>query len=204
MKNIFLLAIVVFTLVSCKLSQQYTFNDNFSGQYQLQFDLSDMASYGVEDPDSIPNVFDGFNLDSVQQAYAAIDGLSKVKVKTEKNVLFVEYNFVNLNALNTSLSLQDNSELGMTNSSNVTKFRFEEGIFSYTFSDLQSEVATPDSIAQMMSFVDYDITMEFSKQIESTTNGKIDESGKLLKLNGNLGEVASKEKSLNVQVTFKK
>jgi len=203
MKNLFLAAIAVFMLVSCKLTQQYTFNKDFSGHYMLQFDLSDMASYGVENPDSIPDVFEGFNLDSVQQAYAAINGLSKVKVKAEKNVLIVEYNFADLNALNTSLSLQDNSELGMTNNSNVTKFRFEEGIFTYTFSDVQSEVATPDSIAQMMSFVDYNITMEFAKTIDAATNGKIDETGKRINLVGNLGEVASKEKSLNVQVTFK-
>lgn len=203
MKKLVALVLGIVLLSSCKLSQHYIFNDDFSGHYQLKFDLSDMAGYGVEDPDSVENVFDGFNLDSVQEAYQNIDGLSKVKVTAEKNILFVEYKFADLNALNTSLSLQDNAELGMSGNSNVTKFSFENGVFSYVFSDELDTEATPDSIAQMMSFVDYEVTMEFAKRIDVATNGIIDESGKRLDLKGNLGEVATKEKSLNVQVTFK-
>ena len=63
MKKFLTILLALFALVSCKLSQQYTFNADFSGKYNLQFDLSEMASYGVEDPDSVPNIFEDFNLE---------------------------------------------------------------------------------------------------------------------------------------------
>jgi len=202
MKNIFLLTLAVFALVSCKLSQQYTFNADFSGKYQLLFDLNEMASYGVEDPDSIPNVFEDFNLDSVKQAYEQIKGLSHVNVSAAKNVLNVRYNFNDLDALNASLDVQNNGEFSLNNGSGI-KFSNENGVFKYNFEEENAE-STPDSIAEMMTFIDYDIVMEFAKPINSASNGIISESGNRLTLQGNLGEVAAKKKSLNVEVTFKK
>jgi hypothetical protein len=204
MKNILVVCLSILLLASCTLTQQYSFNEDFSGHYQLEFDLSDMANYGNEDPDSVPNVFEGFNIDSVQDAYAKIEGISKIKVKTENNVLFVEYKFADLKALNASLSLQEQADLGISGMGSDNKFSYVDGVFTYNFQDETSAEATPDSIAQMMSFVDYSIRMQFAKPIKSATNGTIDQSGMLLDLSGNLGEIASKEKSLNVQVTFKK
>lgn len=203
MKKLSVLLLSILALTSCKLSQHYTFNTDFSGLYQLKFDMTDMANYGVEDPDSVPNVFEGFNVDSVQDIYEQMDGLSKVDVKAEKNVLYVSYKFEDLTALNASLATQNSSEFGLGASENSNKFSNEKGVFKYQFTD-DSETATPDSIAQMMSFIDYEITMEFAKQIDEASNGIIDENRKRIDLSGNLGEVAAKEKSLNLEVTFKK
>ncbi len=204
MKKLTVLLLSILALTSCKLSQHYTFNTDFSGLYQLKFDMTDMANYGVEDPDSVPNVFEGFNVDSVQNIYEQMKGLSKVDVKAEDNVLYVSYKFEDLTALNASLATQNSSEFGMGATENGNKFSNEKGVFKYMFSDDSNAEATPDSIAQMMSFIDYEITMEFAKQIDEASNGVVDESRKRIDLSGNLGEVAAKEKSLNLEVTFKK
>ena len=55
MKKLFGLLIGISLLTSCKISQHYYFNSDFSGKYKLAFDLSEMAD--MDDnihPDSIP------------------------------------------------------------------------------------------------------------------------------------------------------
>jgi hypothetical protein len=45
--------------------------------------------------------------------------------------------------------------------------------------------------------------MQFAKPIAKTSNGEMGADGKSLRFEGNLGEVANKEKSLDLEVSFK-
>ncbi len=198
MKQLLTLMTAVLLLVSCKITQNYRFNLDYSGDYSLTFDLTELAEFGVEEGDTIENFFEDVNLDSISQMYRSVKGITSVEVKSEPNILYVNYSFENLEALNKSLENQGGNEMPL--GANPDKFTVTDGVFSYDIGALSG--AKNDSVAEMMSFVAYDITMKFAKQIKEATNGTVSEDGRSLHLQGDFGEVIKKEKELSVDVSF--
>jgi len=189
-------------MASCSLEQNYVFNEDFSGNYSLVFDLSEIVAFSAEDPDSVEDAFADLNVDSLKLAYEQIEGVSNVKISGKDNVLRLSYNFVNIEALNRSLETENNATSAFGGNATDDRFSYENGIFKYNFPVTGDEEGL-DSLAQMMSIVEYNIHMQFAKTIAKTSNGELGEDGKSLRFEGNLGEVATKEKSLDIEVSFK-
>ena len=184
-----------FILASCKISQQYTFKKDFSGQYAMDFDLTGLDELNDDmKPDSIPNYFEGFNTDSVKTYYKAMEGISKVKVNVKDNVLHLAYKFSNLEALNKSFMSESNN-LGLANN---VQFAYADNVFNYLF----ETASMNDSLAETMNFFEYDIEMEFARNIKTVSNGELIPKKKTVRMTGNLGEVAKREKSLSLRVEF--
>ena len=195
MTRVVLFVIAMLMLASCKISQHYTFKKDFSGKYAMDFDLSGLDELDDNtNQDTVINYFEGLNTDSVKRYYNAIDGITRVKVKVKDNVLHLTYKFASLDALNTSFQNESN-DLGLANNA---KFSYANNVFTYSF-----QTATMnDSLAETMSFFDYDVTMEFAKDIKRIDNGEQIAGKNAVHLSGNLGEIAKGEKSLSLRVEF--
>lgn len=200
MKQAFLILLALFTLASCKLTQQYRFNLDFSGDYKLTFDVSELAAASTGDDDTLEDFFADMNLDSLAQVYRSVEGIDDVSIEKDSNVLYISYSFRDLDALNRSLQQQENPELGM--GGEREKFKYSEGVFSYNIGGLDN-TAQSDSLAEMMNFVEYDINMHFAKKIKEANNGSISDDERSVTMEGSFGEVLKKEKSLDLDVRFK-
>lgn len=197
-KFIALFTIAIFA-ISCSISQEYTFKKDFSGSYQLQFDMSQLAEIGGEEEEESEDLFADMNLDSIADIYKNMEGITNVVVKSADNVLFVNYDFKDLDALNRSLeSKSEDDSFGMVNSG---KFTHNKGVFTYAAGDM-SALGDSDSLVEMLSFLDYNITMNFANKVVSTSNGSILEGDKGIRMEGNFGEVAKQEKTIAVEVKF--
>lgn len=195
MSKFILVLCSILILASCKISQHYTFKKDFSGKYAMDFDLTGLDELNDDiEPDSIPNYFEGFNTDSVKAYYKAIDGISKVKVNVKDNVLHLAYKFSNLEALNKSF-MSESNDLRLTNNA---KFAYANNVFTYSF----ETVSMNDSLAETMNFFEYDIVMEFAKDIKTVSNGEFIPKENAVRITGNLGEVTRQEKSLSLRVEF--
>lgn len=199
MKHLLLLLLAVFALASCKLTQQYRFNLDFSGAYKLTFDVSELAEAGMDSGDTLEDFFIDMDLDSLAEVYRGVKGIDDVRIETDSNVLYIMYNFSDLDALNRSLQ-QDNPELGM--GGEREKFKYADGVFSYTIGGLDN-TAQSDSLAEMMNFIEYDISMHFAKKIKEATNGTVSDDERSVQMEGSFGEVLKQEKSLDLEVRFK-
>jgi hypothetical protein len=82
------------------------------------------------------------------------------------------------------------------------KFAYQDGVFSYGVGELNN-TSQNDSLAEMMDFISYDITMHFARKIKEASNGSISEDERSLKMEGTFGDVLKKEKSIDVDVRFK-
>jgi hypothetical protein len=201
MKKIIALLTVAIFAISCSISQEYTFKKDYSGSYQLQFDISQLAEIGGEEDveAETEDLFADMNLDSIADLYKNMEGISNVVVRSENNVLFVNYDFKDLEALNRSLeNKNDDESFGMVNSG---KFTQDKGTFTYAAGDM-SALGDSDSLVEMLSFLDYNITMHFPNKVASTSNGTVLEDNKSIFLTGNFGEVAKQEKTIAVEVKF--
>lgn len=200
MKNFLSILAVAIVAMSCSIAQEYTFKKDFSGSYQLKFDISQLAEIGGEETEEqSDDLFAEMNLDSLADIYRNMEGISNVVVKSEDNVLFVHYDFKNLEALNRSLQSEgDQDDFNMAKGG---KFNYANNVFTYTAGDM-STLADNDSLVEMMSFLDYSITMHFAQKVASTNNGVVLEDGKGIVMDGNFGEVANQEKSIAVEVKF--
>jgi hypothetical protein len=199
MKKLIALFTVAIFAISCSISQEYTFKKDFSGSYQLQFDMSQLAEIGGEEEEESEDLFADMNLDSIADIYKNMEGITNVVVKSADNVLFVNYDFKDLEALNRSLeSKSEDDSFGMVNSG---KFAHNKDVFTYAAGDM-SALGDSDSLVEMLSFLDYNITMNFANKVVSTSNGTILEGDKGIRMEGNFGEVAKQEKTIAVEVKF--
>ncbi len=198
MKYLFALLAFSFVLGSCSISQEYFFNKDFSGTYKMEFDLSGISDIDEGGADDLE--ISQQELDSLKMAFENIEGISKVNVETKNSVIYVAYSFKDLNALNKSLEnfSQDDLSFGDEN-----KFAFENNVFSYNFSEDNMGETPADSVAQMMSFLAYNVKMTFEKKIKTVSNGELNAEENSVTLEGDLGEIATSKKSLNLEVTFK-
>ena len=198
MRSIILSLFILIVAVSCKITQHYQFNLDYSGSYSLDFDVSALAEFGANSPDSIEDFFADMDLDSIVDTYKGIEGISNIKATKEENILHISYDFANLNALNQSLNTSDSDELSLGNA--VEKFSVQDGVFKYDIGDFGESPS--DSLAEMMSFIEYDIVMKFARNIKSASAGTVQDDNRTVTMEGNFGDVVRKEKELKLEVLF--
>lgn len=198
MKIILLSLLIVLGTVSCKISQQYHFNADYSGSYSMDFDITALAEFTASSPDSIEDFFAEMDLDSIVARFDTLQGISNVRVTKAQNILHIAYDFAGLEALNTSLNTADVNDLQLGDA--AEKFRVVDGVFRYDIGDFGE---TPsDSLAEVMSFIEYDIMMTFAQEIETASTGTIQSDQQTVVMNGNFGDVVRNEKQLTLEVTF--
>jgi hypothetical protein len=91
---------VIYT--ACTIEQSYHFKSDFSGSYNMRFDLSAMAGLGDTDSTeaATDTIFTPESLDEMRNAYLTVPGVSNATATYEGNVLESGFEFSNLKALN--------------------------------------------------------------------------------------------------------
>ena len=210
MKKLFAFFLGSMFLISCSLTQHFHFNNDYSGNYKMDFDMSalmDMAGE-MDSTDSEEDVWADVPMDSLEDVLNQLDGISNARVFVEENVLKFSYDFEDLESLNSAMHNTDMDEgedeyIGAL-MGEESSFEAKGKKFYYTTPDMAGlEVA--DSIADYMEMFEYGITMSFEKNIKKIDNehAVISSDNKSLTMSGNFKELLKGEKTLSTEVRLK-
>lgn len=132
--------ICLFLLSSCTISQRFSFNEDLSGTYILELDMSMMMSLmggeESEDSDSTEEEVspEEEEMSDLVERLKATDGISDVKYNNEEKGKFtISYRFRDIDVLNSSLS---NGELTREMSGSHVFFEQKGSKLTYTIPDL--------------------------------------------------------------------
>jgi len=209
--KLFKLIALVAIVASCTVTQEFNFNNDFSGNYKMVFDMSSLMSMagGEEEAEEL---LDKEAKDSILLVYNNIDGISNTKVDSKDYVMTISYNFENLDALNiaieqTSMAGDDeesgNATASMLTNSNI-KFSGKGKKLTYSIPEF-STYDVEDSTLMYLDMIDLKSTFNFKRNVKSVDNTSaiIQENGKSVVIEGNFKEFAEGEKNLSTVFKLK-
>lgn len=199
LKRIIFSGLLILATVGCTITQRFQFELNYAGRYEMDFDITELAALSADSMDAVQDFFADMDLDSIKTYYSTFEGLSNITVSKTKNVLHLGYDFSGLAALNASLNTADS--LGLQLGDVGDKFSVTNGIFKYDIGDFDENY--PDSLAEVLFFVDYDILMNFAQEIESASGCSVLDDKQTIVMRGNFGDVVRNQEALKVEVSFK-
>jgi hypothetical protein len=206
---VFILAV---SFTSCTITQEFQFNKDFSGNTKLSIDMGSlvdmmagMDSSGTQSKnmkDSLDFVFkeSKFKLDSI--------GIKNIKYGWEEgtNILFMSYDFDNIETLNKSISAsnQGNAAFGKTiNSEPHTYFTLKGKELTYKGPKSNNDEGSSPDMESMKDYYKYNIIFIFDRKIKKSDNPNfvISPDGKRAELKGSMFEII--KPSYNSDVKFK-
>ena len=211
MKKLFSIILGTALLISCSIDQHFHFNDDYSGNYLMEFDMSALMDFAgeMDSTDSDEDIWGDLPMDSMQDAMNAVVGINNAKFFEENNVLKMSYEFENLEALNSALAnsdLEDSEEDDVLGAlmGDATNFEAKGKKFYYTTPDI-STVEIADSMTEYMEMFEYAVTMSYENDIKKIENSDaiIGEDNKSFTLKGNFKELMLGEKQLSTEVRLK-
>lgn len=174
MRIAFHLLAILLIATSCTIKQEYVFDENFSGKYNVEIDMSTMASMFGEEA---PSMIDSIDTDSIIDACNALDGISNTFIREEPGTatMNIGYDFADLNSMNQAQESSDlTGALGETISVKASgdelfslkgkKLRYAPPIMSAQETDQQQEMES------MWGMVRYEVVMRFDQPIKKVTN----------------------------------
>jgi len=203
--------ILLISISSCTITQEFNFNKNFSGNTRLAIDMgslmemmSGMDSSGVKTQDmkdSLDFVF--------QESKVKLDslGIKNIKYGWEEgtNILFMSYDFDNIETLNKSLNASSQgSAFGKTLSSEPhTYFTLKGKELSYKGPKSSNDVSNNADMESMKDYYKYVLIFNFTRTIKKTDNPKfiLSPDNKRAELNGSMFEIIRPE--FNSDIKFK-
>ncbi|MDD2634199.1 MAG: hypothetical protein PHW82_01720 [Bacteroidales bacterium] len=107
--NLFICAVLIFSLFACVMKQEIYFNKDFSGNYKYSYDFTDYVAYmhGEEADDSLMMTNDNFveYLNNIVGELKQIKGINNIKYlnDAENGLVYYQFDFDNIDALNKGL-----------------------------------------------------------------------------------------------------
>jgi hypothetical protein len=207
-----IISIVAF-FSSCTITQEYTFNKDFSGSSKLSIDMSSflemmagMDSSGTsmqEMQDSLDFVFkeSAHKLDSV--------GVKNINYGWEKGtkILFMSYDFKDLEELNTALNASNtqNTAVSKSISDEPHVYFTKKGKKTLMYSGPKSDkdVSGNKDMESMKDYYKYAVIFNFKRKIKKIDNPNVTLSSdnKRAELKGSMFEIIRPE--YNSDITFK-
>ena len=211
MKKLFALLSLIAIVSSCSLSQHFHFNQDFSGNYIFEFDMSELVGMmGDSDSTETEDMWADIPLDSLQDVYNAIEGINNTKVFVENDILKISYDFADVESLNKALESKNDGEededemYGMILGEGMT---FEsKGKNKLIFNAPSLATAdVEDSVIMYMEMLEFTTEFSFEKSIKSVNNESltVSDDAKSLTIEGNFGELMKGEKDLSFEVKLK-
>ncbi len=207
--KLFKLFVAIAILSSCSIAQEYYFNNDFSGNYKMVFDMTDLMSLAGEE-DEKEDLLDQETKDSIITANNEIDGISNTQVTSEGYLMILSYDFANLDALNSALAkssmgdeMGDDPTASMLNNSGI-EFKGKGKKLTYTIPEF-STYDIEDSTLMYMDMIDLKATFTFERDVKSVenTSALIQENGKSVVIEGNFKEFAEGQKTLSTEFKLK-
>ena len=208
-----MLLLTLVLLSSCTITQEYTFNKDFSGSAKLSIDMASfmemmggMDSTGAstkEMKDSLSCVFDKSRqkLDSI--------GMKNIKYgwKEGTNTLYMSYDFKDLDELNRALneSNTQNTAISKSISDKPHVYFAKKGKKTLMYSGPKSDkdVSGNEDISSMKEYYKYAVIFNFKRKIKKIDNPNVTLSSDKTRaeLKGSMFEIIRKE--YNSDITFK-
>jgi phosphoribosyl-AMP cyclohydrolase len=207
----FLFILTAFLVHSCTIIQEYHFNKDFSGNTQLSVDMGSfmqmmagMDSTGASTQnmkDSLDFIFTE-NVKKLEEL-----GIKNVKYgwKEDSNVLFMSYDFSDIESLNSALnsSNSQNSALSKTlNNEPHTYFSRKGKTLMYKGPKSEKDVSNKD-MESMADYYQYSLIFNFDRKVKKVDNPNVTISpdNKKVELSGSMFKIIRPD--YNSDITFK-
>jgi len=220
MKNLFLALLATFLVTSCTVKINIQFKEDFSGNLEYVFDMSEMYGLISDDTTKATSMLeDDSDMQASMDEMEAQDGISNVKLMEDldKGIYSLSMDFVDIEALNEVLSGDGLTGALMDDSAgkSAQELRFERKknklfIQLPNLEALQNDMKeTQDSedgnMAMMQMFdMNYELNISFQRDIKKMkTKGVATETGKNLQFKMNLTELLELDNyDQDINVTF--
>lgn len=222
MKHFFvtILALALLFFVSCNISQEYSFNKDFSGTSNLEIDISQLIDY-ISIIDSTNSFNPKKQIDSLGNSFFEIasklseNGATNVKYgrKNNNKVLFISYKFKDINTLNNILATDEAGELfgsgkiTRTERSNAKFTKKNKRKLSYNAPEVTNDsLFKKDEIASMKDYYSYKLKFNFATKIKRLTSkyGQLSSDKKTVEFSGSLIDIYSSDYSSDFEVKLKR
>lgn|GEM_PF-1319058 len=212
-KNRVYIVIFVLFATSCSITQEYHFNNNYSGDAKTSIDLSMLKGF-MSGLDSTGN---DNSLDTMDRSLAEIaDALKLTGVENvqygwnnDKTVLFISYNFKDIETFNKAAGAeqQGSTLLSMDRSSNdKIRITAKGKNFFYDSPEITKEdtIFNSESMASMKDYYKYKLILNFDRKIKRLDNKKavLSEDKKSIEYSGNIADMFAKGSSFDVHLKF--
>jgi hypothetical protein len=206
-QSILLLYIVLAVFTSCTIDQEVHFHENFSGDYQMKFDMSDLMPV-LEDSVRFDSVFSKENMSTLQNRYENIEGISNPTVTFSDGVFLSKFSFADMTALNKAIKDDEGDKQGSFFSYKLSKNAMivdidPEGLTKLNQDSKNKESLDPDGAAG--DLFKFKAKIKFDKPIKSV-KGKLaafDAATNSISFDFNIADVKEKSKKFKTVVKFK-
>lgn len=216
-KTVLFLLILISTLhFSCVITQEYSFNEDFSGSAKTEIDLSQMLNFISEydTTESKENTLAGIK-DSVNIIADKIKSAGGKNVKVGLNdantSVFVYYEFEDVEALNEIAKTNDSKSILKgsihSESGNHPEFKTKKRKLIYTAPKFpESDTLDMSSMESMKDLYQYNLIFHFSKEIKKVDNknAEISKDKKSITFKGNIIDMFSPKYNTDFTVKLKR
>ena len=208
-----IIALIIILFTGCTITQEYHFNNDFSGDYTLELEMGDLINMIK----SMDTTGDMSSLDSMDQSLIELSekykeaGAKNINTgwKDDKNTLFLTFDFENLETLNDILnSVGEESDMfsfagskGTTNFSNKGSGKIIVDLPEY-INDSISE----NEMDQMKEYLSIETIFSFDREIKKVKNENavISEDKKSFKFEGKINDFMKEGFTLDSDVKLKR
>ena len=216
--TLFSTIIFALTFSSCTISQEYKFNDDFSGRSETKIDMSGLINVMK----AMDTTGEGGDLDTISESFAEIEDILKregakninLGWNDEKTVIILEYGFDNIEILNKLINEADPMELLFSEKKDESKKTKGNQFILKNNNKLifkapeigNDTIFTGEDMASMKEYYKYDLTFSFNKKIKKINNKNaiLGEDKRSLSFNGNIFDMFADPKKTSFKVSLEK
>lgn len=212
---IFILLISLTLFGSCNITQEYTFNKDFSGVSKLEIDMSAMVSMlgGIDSSKSLTAIDTlSQSLEKVAEEFKNL-GAKNIKIgdKNNKTVLFISYEFDNIDVLNNVISANSTSMLNANftdSSSEKAKFKKKgKHKLTYIAPKIKNDTLLHNKdMEAMKDYYNYTLKFNFATKIKKLKSEKatLSSDKKSIQFSGSVFDILSPDYSTDFKVKLKR
>ena len=205
-----ILFLLILTLFSCTITQEYHFNRDFSGSTKLSIDMASFMQMmaGMDSTgNSTQNLHDSLNLVFEESAQKLKDlGVKNIKLGWQENsdILSMSYEFDNIDILNKALNSanEQNAALSKTISTEPHIYFSRKGKTLNYFGP-KSDKESPKEMESMSEYYQYELIFTFDRKVKKVDNPNVTLSpdGKKVQLKGSMFKIIRSD--FNSDIKFK-
>ncbi len=206
-RSLIFICFVTITFASCTVEQEVHFKDDFSGDYQVKIDLTDLIP-ALPDSARIDTVFSKKNLSELQERYQNIEGISNSNVTYNDGVYLSKFSFADMMAFKKALTDEDGDKEGSFFVYKLAKNSMIIEIDPDGLAKLNKENKSKEALGQDGGAADLfklKAKVKFDKPIKSV-KGKMatfDSATNTISFDFNIADVKEKAKKFKTVVKFR-
>jgi hypothetical protein len=206
-KSLVLLIILAFN--SCTIVQEYHFNKDFSGTSKLSIDMGSFIEMmaGMDSTgNSVKNMRDSLNLVFDENAQKLKEfGIKNIKLgwKDSSDIMYMSYDFDNLESLNQAINSANAQNVALTKSStNEPHTYFSKNGKTLIYKSPKTDKESPKEMESMSEYYQYQLIFTFDRKVKKVDNPNVTVSKdkKSVELKGNMFQILHKD--FNSDITF--